>query len=174
MKVRTKFIPMNKLIVLVVIFSIVGFRHPMHVTVTEVEFDKASRTVEISTHVFLDDLEKHLRLLEKNEELDIIELDEKVRDQLLGTYFINQIGLNINGKDFAPNYLGHQIEGEALWAFLEIPGIRKLKILQIKNNILLDLYDDQANLIHFEYEGEVYSKKLDNATNVAKYELANL
>ena len=174
MKMKTKLTPMHKLIVLAVILSIMGFKHPMHVTVTEVEFDKTSRTVEMSMHVFSDDLEKYLKLIERDEELDITELSMEAKDQLLNAYFVEQVSLKINGKDFTPSYLGHKVEGDAIWVFLEVQNIKKIKILEITNTTLFDLYDDQANLIHFEYEGEIYSEKLDSSRTTARYELENL
>lgn len=174
MKIGTDLIPMNKLAVLAVFFLITGFRHPMHVTVTEVEFDKESKAIEMSMHVFTDDLETHLRFIENNESLDIIELNTEARDQLLKTYFVKEVKLKVNGKNYLTSYLGHQVEGDALWVFMEVPSIKKLKTLEIKNTTLLDLYDDQANLIHFEYEGEIYSEKLDKETLVARYDIENL
>lgn len=165
---------MNKIAVLAVLFLITGFRHPMHVSVTEVEFDKESKAIEMSMHVFIDDLETHLRFIEKDETLDIIEINTEARDSLLSTYFVKRVALKINGKDYLTSYLGHQIEGDALWIFMEVPNIKKLKTLEIKNTTLLDLYDDQANLIHFEYEGEVYSEKLDIETLVARYDVESL
>lgn len=174
MGMRTKLIPMQKLIMLTVILVIMGFRHPMHVTVTEVEFDKVSRTIEMSMHVFSDDLEKYFKVTEKNDELDITELSIETKEQLLSAYFIEHVRLNVDGKDVMPSYLGHKVEGEAIWAFLEVSNIKKMKILEVKNTVLLDLYNDQANLIHFEYEDEIYSEKLDNANSTARYELIKL
>lgn len=174
MKLGKEFISMSKLAVLTVILLITGFRHPMHVTVIEVEFDKEAKAIEMSMHVFTDDLEKHLRFIEKDETLDIIEINTEARDQLFRTYFVKEVKLNVNGKDQVTSYLGHQVEGDALWIFMEVPNIKKLKTLEIKNTTLLDLYDDQTNLIHFEYEGAVYSEKLDKETLVARYDIASL
>ncbi len=174
MKIRTELIPMKSLAILAVIFIIVGFRHPMHVTVTEVAYDKQSKAIEMSLHVFTDDLEKHIRHIEKDDGLDIIELNTAARDQLLKVYFVREVTLKVNGKNYETSYLGHQVEGDALWVFMEVTNIKKLKILEVSNNTLLDLFDDQANLIHFDYEGDIYSEKLDKETSVARYDIANL
>jgi len=174
MKMRTELIQKHKLAILAVILLIMGFKHPMHVTVTEVEYDKESKAIEMSMHIFVDDLEKHIRLLEKNEALEILELNEVDRNQVLNKYFVNNVLLKVNEKSQTTNYLGHEVEGEALWVFMEVEDVKKLKTLEITNMTLLELYDDQANLIHFEHEGEVYSEKLDNSTSMVRYDLADL
>ena len=174
MKMRIELIPKHKLAVLAVILLIMGFRHPMHVTVMEVEYDKESKAIEMSMHVFADDLEKHIRLLEKDESLEILELNENDRNQVLSKYFVENVLLKVNQKGQTTDYVGHEVEGEAIWVFMEVADDKKLRTLEITNRTLLDLHDDQANLIHFEYEDEIYSEKLDNSTPTARYDLADL
>jgi len=165
---------MNKLVVLAVIMIITGFKHPMHVTVTEIEFDKNAKAIEMSMHVFRDDLETEIRQLLNEGDMEILELNESKRDEVLGKYLKQQVKIKVNGKDIEISYLGHQVEGEAIWAFMEVPNIKKLKTLEIENNTLLDLYKDQANLVHFEYSGEVYSQKIDNGMKSAHYNIEDL
>ena len=174
MKIRMELIQKHKLAVLTVILLSMGFRHPMHVTVMEVEYDMKSKAIEMSMHVFADDLEKHLRLLEKDESLEILELNEDDRNQVLSKYFVENVLLKVNQKDQTTKYLGHEVEGEAIWVYMEVGNVKKLKTLEITNRTLLELYDDQANLIHFEHEDEIYSEKLDNSTSTARYDLADL
>jgi hypothetical protein len=174
MRIGKELIPMYKLMVLAVFLFLTSFKHPMHVTVLEVEFDEEDKAVEMSLHVFADDLEDHLKIIKGNDDLEILELKEEQRNQLLSEYFISHVTLKINEKEQVTTYLGHEIEGDALWVFLEVGNVKKMKTLEIENSILTDIFDDQANLIHFEYEGEVYSEKLDKKTTMAKYDLDNL
>jgi len=174
MKLIVELIPKYKLVVLAVILLSMGFRHPMHVTVTEVEYDQSSKAVEMSIHVFWDDIERHIKLIQNDDQIDLMELSEETRDQLLKAYFVKQVGLEVNGKEYSPSYLGHEVEGEAIWVYMEVPNLKKLKVLEVRNTILFDIYDDQANLIHFEHDGEVYSEKLDKGNVSVLYELANL
>ena len=99
MKMRMELIQKHKLAVLAVILLSMGFRHPMHVTVMDVEYDMKSKAIEMSMHVFADDLEKHIRLIEKEESLEILELNEVDRNQVLSRYFVENVLLKVNQKD---------------------------------------------------------------------------
>jgi hypothetical protein len=174
MRIGKELIPMHKLLVLAVVLLITSFKHPMHVTVLEVEFDEESKAVEMSMHVFADDLEDHLKIIKKNNELEILELNEEQRNKLLSEYMVRYMAMKINEKEQVIVYVGHEVEGEALWVFLEVKNVKKIKTFEIENSVLIDVFDDQANLIHFEHEGEVYSEKLDRKVTRAKYDLSNL
>jgi hypothetical protein len=174
MKLIVELIPKYKVVVLTVILLSMGFKHPMHVTVTEVEYDQSSKSIEMSIHVFWDDIERHIRRIKNDDQLDLMGASQEGRDQLLKTYLGAQVKLNINERQYTPSYLGHEVEGEAIWVFMEVSNVKKLKVLEVSNTILFDIYNDQANLVHFEHDGDVYSEKLDKGNKNVVYDLANL
>lgn len=156
----------NRLLIgLAVIISLTAFRHPMHVSVTEIEIDAADKSLKVITHIFMDDIEKSYQTVKRNNELDIT--DEEVKPDFknfLRSYLLKNIVLSVNGKMVEVNFLGYEEEGDGLWCYLEATKVKKVKTLEVVNTILLDAFEDQANLIHVEKNKKIKSAKLDRKT----------
>ena len=134
--------------------------HPFHASVCEIEYNAKTESLEISYRMFLDDLE--MALNKKYEAgLDIMKVDQKEKtDKLVEEYLKEQFKFWVDGKKVNISYLGSEIEGYALWCFIEIPKIGKPSTLEVDNNVMLEIFDDQINLVHFNKEDQVRSLKL--------------
>ncbi|MDH5475451.1 MAG: hypothetical protein OEX22_07160 [Cyclobacteriaceae bacterium] len=153
------------LIGLAVVIILTAFRHPMHVSVTEIEIDGTEKSIKVITHVFMDDIEKSYRATKNNNELDIT--DKAVKPdfkKFLGNYLTKNITLKVNGNAMEAAFLGYEEEGDGLWCYLEATKVKKVKTLEVKNSLLLDVFEDQANLVHVEHEKKIQSAKLDAKT----------
>lgn len=134
--------------------------HPFHASVCEMEYNSNTRSLEITYRMFLDDLES--ALVEKYDaDLDIMKPDQKEQvDELVEEYLESQFKFWANGAKVEFDYLGSEIEGYALWCFIEITDLDNLETLDIDNKVMLKLFDDQINLVHFNKEDQVRSLKL--------------
>ena len=142
--------------------------HPIHVSITDVEHDKERNALEFTSRVFLDDLEKHIQYTLNEPYLDITQPTEGyTTEKLIRDYFLERMSIDVNGKSKKIDYLGHEIEGDAVNIYYQILGVKKLKSLSIENNILLDLYTDQVNMTHVKFNGELKSMRAtpDNPRN---------
>lgn len=135
--------------------------HPFHVSVCDVVVNSEARAVQISQRIFVDDLEQTLT---KKSGITLF-IDEnstqKELDSLVELYLKDRLVIRIDGKATETQYLGHEFEEDGIWCYLEIEGIKKVKSVEVISTVLLDEFDDQANIIHFssgEYEKSV---KLD-------------
>ena len=147
--------------------------HPLHISVCDVEYDSQNKSLEIIQRVFLDDLETEIRLDLKQPELDITQPDNGLTlDQMLKAYLFKRLSFTVNEKIMSYNYLGHEIEGEAILCYVEIEKVKKLKSLKVANSILLDVFDDQVNIVHVEVNNNIRSMKLtpDNRSEQFQYE----
>ena len=145
-------------IVITIFFS---YLHPFHVSVCDVDFKEESKSIQVSQRIFLDDLEKAL-----NEKYDInIAIDDKstesYRDSIIQVYLFETLNLIIDGKVRNRNYIGNEIEEDAMWCYIEYEGIKKFETLEMTNRVLLETFDDQANIVHFSYGESEKSVKLD-------------
>ncbi len=134
--------------------------HPLHVSVTEIEFDEKERRLEIMMRVFADDLELTMRKQLNRPELDIMSPKGLTLDQMMGSYLKNHFSISLEGKPQKVNYLGHESEGEAFIFYVEVSNVKKLKTILIKNDILMETHDDQSNLVHVTVRGTVRSLRL--------------
>ena len=85
---------------LLAVAPLVGaMKHPMHVSVTDIEVDEDDKALKVVTHIFLDDIEQRYRAEKGNNELDITTEEIKPDFKLfLGEYINQSLKFNINGK----------------------------------------------------------------------------
>lgn len=134
--------------------------HPLHLSVSDVVYQPESNSLEITQRLFSDDLEDALRNF-SGQKADVLNPpDPEQLSALIGDYLLEHFRLQLNGKPVQLNYLGYEIEGEAVWVYLEVPGVRRVREIGIQNTTFFELFDDQVNLINIEKDGEIRSLKL--------------
>ncbi|NLR90083.1 DUF6702 family protein [Flammeovirga agarivorans] len=147
---------MNKLIIHFSIFTLilglVAFAHPIHLSVCEMNFNKESKSLEIAQKVFFDDLEDGVELIGGPKLNLFTEKEHPDSDLWLNRYFNQHLKVQINGKPKELIWVGRETDAkqdiQALWVYMEIPGIKKVKELTIENTILYDVHHDQRNMLH--------------------------
>ena len=154
-------------------FFISTLFHPFHVSVCEIELDTETKALQISEHVFLDDLEETINKL-YGVRMDIVNPENKqLRDSLVQDYLLSHLIVTVDGKQRKRAYLGHEIEKDALWCYIEYYGIKKMKTLRITNTMFFDMYDDQNTLIHVKHNGTTKSKRLTALKPTEVFEFDN-
>ena len=146
--------------------------HPFHVSVCEVEFSASSRSLQITHHIFLDDLEEALTEY-SGKPLDIINPKDRIeRDKLIKSYVLENFSVKINGKSPENNYLGHELEEDAIYCYIEVKGVKKIKEIEVTNTMMISKFDDQINLVHINYQDKIRSMKLfkNNITDRLTYD----
>lgn len=136
--------------------------HDFHVSVCEVEYDAQRKALEVTHKLFLDDLEQSLIKWSGNTDIDVINPEDKTAFQeLLGKYILENFAVKANEKNLNMVYLGAEIEGDVMYCYIDIVGLKKIKSLEIKNTILMNVFDDQTNIVHIEVDKETKSLKLN-------------
>jgi hypothetical protein len=149
--------------------------HPIHVSVTEIEFDEKDQALEIIMRVFIDDLELSLRNSRNQPQLDILNpKDGMTTDELVSDYLKNHFKISLDNKAYPIHYLGHEREAEAFVFYIEVPGVQKWKTISIHNDIIMATHDDQSNLVHVYVNDKVKSLRLTRNTPADKLTFDNL
>ncbi len=149
------------LFVLILITQHLGI-HPFHVSVCEIDYIEAKKSLQITQKIFIDDLEKGIHE-NYNNTIDItLDQHKEELSNMLRDYYSKNLKIQINGKSFQARYLGFEFEDDALWCYLEIQKVRKIKSLQITNTILFDTFDDQSTILHVQKEDDIKSFRLTN------------
>jgi len=150
-------------IFLLIISLLSSFSHPFHVSVCDIDFSQASKSIQVSQRVFIDDLEK---VLSKKYQINLI-IDDKsqaaVRDSLIEAYIFENLQLLVDGKSKKRVYIGNEIEEDGMWCYIEYEGVKKFSSLEVRSTVFLETFEDQANIIHFKYNDYEKSIKLDFA-----------
>lgn len=147
--------------------------HPVHVSVTEIEFDEKERELEVVTRIFWDDLERAIRDERKEPDLNLLErTGSTTTDQLISAYLQPRFRVALNGKQQQVKYLGHEVDGEAIVAYTQILNVKRFSAIEVGNTVLTELYEDQSNLVHVTVGENVKSLRLmrDNPTGKLIFE----
>ena len=149
--------------------SFLVWLHPIHISVTEINYNEKSRSLQIISRIFIDEMELGIRAQRKDPELDILELKNgATTKQLIGDYLKAHFKIKIDGKPAKINFLGHEREDISFVCYLEIANVKKLKTIEVFNDIITEIHDDQSNLVHVTYKNPVKSARLtrDNTSEI--------
>ena len=125
-------------------------QHPLHVSTTEVNFNVAEKSLEISCRIYTDDFES---ILAKsfNTKIDLFQTSRALEmNGLVKKYLQTHLVFRVNGKPTTAKYIGFEQDNEVTNVYLEIAAIPTLQTLSSSNSILYDLFDDQMNILHVE------------------------
>lgn len=133
----------------------------MHVSVTEIEYSEKDKSLQIISRIFIDDLELSIKNKLNYESLDLINpKNGQTTGQLVSAYLKDKIKIRIDGKWATLNYIAHEVEDVALICYLEIEGVKKIRSIEITNQVIQETHEDQSNLVHVTYKGPVKSLRL--------------
>ena len=135
----------------ILLASALNLMHPVHVSITNIDYEADQHKIEISTKVFKNDFKLLLyHLYELNVDLDSTEILDQNKTTI-HEYFLNHFRIK-NGNDKCNLELKDiTTDEEYLWFYYQIDIKNDIKQLEIVNTILLDLYFDQKNMLIFGY-----------------------
>lgn len=134
------------LIFLLPLFAFVGF-HKYYVSVTQINYIKEKHSVQITSRIFIDDFENLLRK-RYDENITLADKDElEIVDTYIKEYLKQKIKIKINNKEAILNFLGKEYDGDIMRCYLEIEDVKAIKTFKITNQLLLDLYQQQQNIV---------------------------
>ena len=116
------------------------------------QFDPKTQTVEVSIRLFTDDLET--ALTRENGQKSVRLTNAEKHDKLLERYVRRHFIVADAQRQPRPyTYLGYETEADAQWVYLEMPApmAEPFKNLVIKQDVLMELFGDQVNLITIQY-----------------------
>ena len=135
--------------------------HKYYFSLTEIKANTFSKTISISTKLFIDDLEN---VLQKNNhtKFDLSKSnDDKAVQNEVFKYINSHLKIYLDEKNISLNFVGFETENEVVWVYLESKiSHKEFKNTKIINSILYDFSDDQTNLIQFYWNNKNYSEKL--------------
>jgi len=143
------------------LYSFLLFLHPIHLSVSEINYSEKDKALQITSRIFLDDLELSIRNQRKQPDLDLLEPGAGLTtEQLISAYVLKNFTVKLDGKLQKLNFLGFEREDPAVICYIEIENVKKFKTIEVKNEVIMETHDDQSNLIHVTYKGPVKSLRL--------------
>lgn len=138
-----------KKLFLLLILSVLAFTtaHKYYVSVTQIEYVKEKKSVQIISRIFIDDFEKLLReRYDPNVTLSSENEPAKV-DFYIEKYLAEKFQIKINGSKVTVNFIGKEYEADIVYCYLEIENVSSISSFEVTNQVLFDLYSEQQNIV---------------------------
>ncbi len=130
--------------------SFTGDNHEFHLSKSIIEYNSEDQALQITMHLFIDDLEEALKLQGAEKLFLCTEKESDQSDAFILKYLEKSFSVQVDGKELKYNWIGKEASEDlqAIWCYLEIPEMNKPAQLTVTNNTLMDVFDDQRNLIN--------------------------
>jgi len=155
-------------VLLLLIIPLLAFSvHKYYLSLTEIQYNQEKKSLEVIINVFMDDIELAL-----NKGYDInLQLTTKQElqnsDEYFEKYLKNKLHFKLQEQDLTFNYLGKEYEGDLVYFYLEISDVDAPQSLEVHNQILLQHFEDQQNVVKLKVgkkrKSEILNKKNDKA-----------
>lgn len=128
--------------------------HDIHVSKTEIHYKSDLAMLQLSVHIFVDDLELDL----EDQGYTALKLntnkEHELGDEAVQAYIDKHLIFREGDQIIQTSLIGKEASEDlsAVWCYLEIP-LEQLENLSLENTILLDIHDDQRNLVSFKVDG---------------------
>ncbi|GAA4850358.1 hypothetical protein GCM10023331_38760 [Algivirga pacifica] len=132
--------------------------HPIHISVTDMRYNKENKTLELIHKVFIDDLEAavvqsggpNLRLNTQYE--------HENSAQWVYDYIEQNFTVLVNGDPKSSTYIGHEFADNSISIYREVEKVKRVRTIDIEANIFTKVFPDQKNMVHLVFEDFKESK----------------
>ena len=142
--------------------------HKFYVSVTQIDFVPNKKRVEITSRIFIDDLEKALEKKFKKKFYITSTKEIENSEILIQEYLKEKIKISINKKAQNIEYLAREVEGDVLIFYTKIAISKKINTFEIYNSLLTEIYSDQQNIVHTNINSNKKSILLTNTEKKKK------
>ncbi|HQU58699.1 MAG TPA: hypothetical protein PLU64_05870 [Saprospiraceae bacterium] len=144
--------------------------HAFHISKCLIDYNEAEQALQISMHLFLDDLEEALRRQGADKLFLCTPKETSDAEAHLVAYLKQHFRLRVNGKERAFTFIGKETSEDlaAVWCYLEVPGVQSLQELEVANDLLMEAYEDQKNVVSINGPGHKQGMLLLQKGNSSK------
>lgn len=128
--------------------------HALYISVTEIDFDQETNKLNISVKIFTNDLEDGIYNLSKTSISLRTEEQLSSSSSLIGQYIGGRMAIKLNGKNTSLKLLNSENEGDATWVYFEVANTMEITSIEIRNQILTELFATQSNVVSVDINGD--------------------
>jgi hypothetical protein len=124
-------------------------RHDFHVSRIKITYAEAQGELQMTLHLFIDDLEEALR----QQGIDGLRLgtarEAEEADRHLFAYLQRRLQLRLEDEPLGYQLLGKEVSEDlgAFYLYLLVEEVPRPHRLWVRNNLLFELFDDQQNIV---------------------------
>jgi len=136
--------------VILTLFTSSSEKHKYYVSVTEIKYAEEQQSLQIVSHIFIDDFEKLLReRYDKSIVLDP-DSDSKRVENYMERYLANKLKIKVNDNALHFKFIGKDYKDDITYCYLEIENISEIKSIEVTNSVLFDIFTNQQNIVRLK------------------------
>ncbi len=121
--------------------------HKHYLSLTQLTYIEESKSLQLTTNIFADDLEMVLReRYNKEISLDEGKVDE-VAENSLKSYVKDKLNVWINNQKIDFKFLGFEFQQDKIVCYLEAENVPKISTFDVSNEFLFDMFPKQQNVV---------------------------
>jgi hypothetical protein len=126
--------------------------HKFYMSVTDMEYNEESKSLEIIIQFFTDDLEK---ALEQGRERVFLGTEKETEEVnlLIEKYLNRHFRLQRKNSPIPYTFLGKEASIDYTWVYLEVENFDATKDFVLENNLLTELFEEQSNQVNYLKDG---------------------
>lgn len=146
-----KFLNRGLLILLLPLFAF-STAHKFYVSVTNVGYSEKDTAIQITSRIFIDDLEAVLKERYDLETSLTVDNETELANEYIEKYLKAKFIVAIDNERKEYQLLGKKYDNDLIIFYLEVTQIELAQVqsISIQNEVLTDLYDEQQNILHFK------------------------
>ena len=155
------------LILLVLPLLAFSVAHKFYVSVTHVNYAEKDDAIQITTRIFIDDLEAVLLERYGVKTKRATPEETTLANDYIEKYLKTKLLIRLNQETRVYDFLGKRYDNDVVICYLEIPQVNMpdFNSIEIQNEILTDLFEEQQNLVHLKIKGKKKSFVLFKESN---------
>ncbi|MBT8220429.1 MAG: hypothetical protein KJP00_11415 [Bacteroidia bacterium] len=130
--------------------SLEPFAHDFHLSNVEIEYNAKAQSLQMIMHLFIDDLEDGIAQSGVDKKLYLCtEREVEGADQYIRDYISSKFSVSVDGQPMEYVFLGKETSEDivAMDCYLEIENLNSVSEIEISNDLLMEVFDDQVNII---------------------------
>ena len=130
-----------------IFFSIWFAFHPVHVTLTSIDFIPERESFRVFVRMYFDDFLLDSKVNDEVFQIERFTGDDSVSVRFMEKYLRDKVVIKVNDKRLTARLLDMNMVDNEVSMNLEYDCGRKPKSITVKNLIMTGLYNDQANMV---------------------------
>ena len=144
--------------------------HKFYVSTTDIVYKSEKKSIQITTQLFIDDIERLLQQDNPGVRLDP-DSDSKYINTILEAVLNKVFRIQMDQEFINFEFIGREYKYDILQCYMEIEVLSPPETISIKNTIFFNLFEDQQNIIHFKNGNIRKSFLLHHENNMVRFSL---
>ena len=121
--------------------------HKYYVSSTKIEYKKENGTLQITMRIFIDDLQETINNTYQNNFELAVSNEPKELDSLINNYTLKKFEVIVDEDKKTYSFLGKEYKNDEIYLYFEISNIKRINSIEVKNEMLTEIFPDQKNII---------------------------